>query len=444
VLLAAGVTLAACSAGDDGAGPGTTTTTEVVAPTPCPVGDPVPRAGPDRYGPAVPLEDGEVAPAGEPGELVVGTLLPRSGDLAFLGAAPLAAVERAVRDLNEAGGVLGAPVRLLHGDSAEGSPGAAEAEVDRLLDDGATVVIGPLSSAVAAAVLDRVTAAGGVLVTPGAAAGSLDRLDTAGRLFRTIATERLQGQALAELVLADGPAVADLVVRDDDHGRTLAAAFETAFTERGGSIGTSVLRDPAAPVPDLDAITEGGGEATVLVGLADTAPVIDALAAGGRAPDQHPTYGTEGALGERLADLVGDPSSLTCLRGLLATAPTGDQLAQDLAEGAPALAGGVVLDHAAEAYDAVLVAALAAEAAGAADGTAIADAVPAVTGGEDPCDSAASCLEAVRGGAEVDYHGRSGRLHLGREGNRREAILTLVAFDASAHLARLGPWRVEP
>ena len=57
-----------------------------------------------------------VAPAGATGEpLIIGTLLPLTGNLAFLGPPEIAGVDLAVADINAAGGVLGQPVQLAPG-----------------------------------------------------------------------------------------------------------------------------------------------------------------------------------------------------------------------------------------------------------------------------------------------------------------------------------------
>ncbi|HEX4902221.1 MAG TPA: ABC transporter substrate-binding protein [Acidimicrobiales bacterium] len=439
VLLTLGAS--ACSDGDDGSRPAPSST--VPQETACPVGDPVPDAAPTRVADPVPVAPPPDQPAG-PG-LDVGALLPRSGDLAFLGAPAVAAAELAVGDLNEAGGILGAPVVLRHGDSAEGADGAAEAAVAALLDAGSDVVIGPLSSSAAAAVLDRVAAADRVLVSPGATAVALDRLDGGGRLFRTVATESVQGRALAGLVLADGIRRVDLVVRADAYGGAVATGFTEAFQRGGGVVARRHDRPPADEGDPLGPLAQGPpAEATVLAGLADLAPVVDALVEAGRGPLDHPTYATDGALGERFGDLVAERSSLACLRGLLAVAPPDDDFATAVrsrldALGAPAGDDpGLVLDHAAETYDAVVAAALATQVAGAADGAAIAAALPQVTSGGTPCRSPQECLRLVGGGTDLAYVGRSGPLPFGPQGNRRTATTTLAAFDAEGHLARLG------
>ena len=64
---------------------------------------------------------------------MVGTLLPQTGDLAFLGPPEFAGVDPAIKDINAAGGVLGKPVEHVEADSGDGTPDIAAASVDQLL-----------------------------------------------------------------------------------------------------------------------------------------------------------------------------------------------------------------------------------------------------------------------------------------------------------------------
>ena len=54
------------------------------------------------------------------GTLTIGTLLPQSGDLAFLGPPEFAGVDLAVQEINEAGGVVGNDVKKVKDDSLTG------------------------------------------------------------------------------------------------------------------------------------------------------------------------------------------------------------------------------------------------------------------------------------------------------------------------------------
>ena len=71
--------------------------------------------------------------------LNIGTILPVTGSLAFLGPPEIAASGFAVEDINAAGGVLGNPVTINQGDSGDTSTDLANTEVDRLLAGGRRV-----------------------------------------------------------------------------------------------------------------------------------------------------------------------------------------------------------------------------------------------------------------------------------------------------------------
>lgn len=444
LLLAAAALVGACSDGSgdpERADPSPTTTAGAM----CPDGEAVPDAAPVADVPEPAAQDR--GPDGREGALDIGTLLPRSGDLVFLGTPALAGVELAVADLEAAGGVLGAPIGLRHGDSAEGTPDVAEAEVARLLDAGADVIVGPIASGTASRVLDQVASASALLVSPGGTSSGLDALDRAGRFFRMGPTESLQGAALAELIRDDGHRTVTVAARADDYGRAVSDALAVRLEQRGGSVLARVEYDPTAAAFDQEVVgrLDLAADAIVLVGLAETALVVDALVEEGEGPTDRPTYGTDGNLGERLGDLVADRSVLACMRGLLPVAVTDDAFAERVRAHDPALSelDDAGLDLAAESYDAVVLAALAAEASGTDEAGAVAGAMPTVTRAGVPCDDVETCLALAGDGTDLAYRGRTGRIALDDRGNRDEAPFTVVAFDADGHLARLGSRRVR-
>ena len=99
--------------------------------------------------------------------LKIGSLLPETGSLAFLGPPEFAGVEFAIDEINAAGGVLGAPVEYSQGDSGDTSTDIASVTSDRLLGENVDAIIGAASSSVTLTVIDKITAAGVVHVQPG-------------------------------------------------------------------------------------------------------------------------------------------------------------------------------------------------------------------------------------------------------------------------------------
>ena len=344
--------------------------------------------------------------------------------------------------------MLGAPVGLRHADSAEGNPGVAETGAAGLLDNGADVIVGPLSSATAASVLEQVAGRDALLVSPAATSTGLDALDRTGRLFRTGPTEVLQGRALADLLVSDGHRTVAVAARADDYGEAIADALAERLAAADASVVARADYDPSAPDLGEDVVErlDTQADAVVLVGLAETALVARRTRRRRRSAPGRPVYGTDGNLGERLGDLVDDRCALACFRGLLPVDEPAADFAERVRSHAPALddldAAG--LDLAAESYDATVVAALAAASAGSDSGSAMAAAMAGVTTGETPCRDPQACLDLIATGTDISYVGQTGRLALDAEGNRTAAGFTIVAFDADGHLTRLGEHRVPP
>ena len=72
---------------------------------------------------------GGSAAAGSGDALVIGTLLPQTGSLAFLGPPEIAGVNLAIKDINDAGGVMGKPVVVEHADSSDADASCGTATV---------------------------------------------------------------------------------------------------------------------------------------------------------------------------------------------------------------------------------------------------------------------------------------------------------------------------
>lgn len=218
--------------------------------------------------------------------LVLGGLLPKTGALA-LAHPPLAAgAALAVREINAAGGVLGEPVVWIDGDDGT-NPDVAKATLASHRREGVHVVIGAGASGISKAILSDVVAAGLVLFSPSNTDASLTTLDDQGLYFRTAPPDSLQGRALADVIMRDGPRKVALVARRDSYGEGLQGFVRTEL-ERAGLGGDAVklltYEPPAgadAPPVDFSAgaqeIKDFGADAVLLIGYAESAAVILAL-----------------------------------------------------------------------------------------------------------------------------------------------------------------------
>lgn len=99
-------------------------------------------------------------PTGD-GILTIGALVPLSGAHAALGAAELAGVELAARDIDEAGGVHRASIIVVHGDAGDGGSTRASDTVGTFAGRGVDAIVGPSDAGVIDAV-DAAAAAAGI------------------------------------------------------------------------------------------------------------------------------------------------------------------------------------------------------------------------------------------------------------------------------------------
>jgi branched-chain amino acid transport system substrate-binding protein len=155
------------------------------------------------------------------GVLTIGTLLPETGPGNQIGIAGINAVNIGVREINEAGGVLGQPVQRVKADEGT-STDEARTGIEKLLAANVDAVIGPASSLVALEILDELMAAGVVVCSPTATALALNDYPNRDLFFRTVPSDSLTAQAMAVVALNTGVESYAVVYLDDQFGRPFA------------------------------------------------------------------------------------------------------------------------------------------------------------------------------------------------------------------------------
>lgn len=361
------------------------------------------------------------------GVLRIGTLFPSTGAAAYLGPAQSAGAALAVADINAAGGVGGAPVELVARDSGEAATTTLEASFADLVAQNVDAVIGPSSSLLAARLIPLAVKAGIPVISPAATFPALTTADDDGHFFRTIAAYGHQGLALGQVLSEQGPAKVALLYIDDEFGASLAPALKEGLESHGSSL---VLSQPIPPdTADLSIVigqlTQAAPDVVVLgstyASVDATKALITAVIAAG--------YG--GAKLWLTTQNTGDYSqalpngTLAGVNGIIEGYPADEGFIARLKTVDAALDA---FHYAPEAYDAVILAALAAEQAGD-DGDAISGALTDVSAGGLKCGSFAECLGPLRSGEDVDYDGVSGPLNFTPEGDITTAYYGLYAYD---------------
>lgn len=362
--------------------------------------------------------------------LNIGTILPVTGSLAFLGPPEVAASGFAVEDINAAGGVLGQPVVINQGDSGDATTDTANTEVDRLLAAGAQVIIGAASSGVSLTVIDKITSAGVVQFSPANTSPTLTTYDDKGLYFRTAPSDLLQGRVLANLVIEEGSTSAAVLYRNDAYGVGLAEAFKADFEAAGGTVPEFIeyAEGTEAFDAEVDKVVAANPDAILIVGFAETGPILNTMHERGVGPTAKKVYGVDGNIAG-LDKLVSDVSILTGMKG---TTPSvdlttiGDFVARLDAAGVDG-----VYDYGAETYDAIVISALAAEIAGCADGVSIGAQINGVTKDGEKCTDFASCLSLVQAGTDIDYDGLGGPYEFVDAGEPAAASFRIISYGAA-------------
>ena len=371
-------------------------------------------------------EETTSAPAGDL-TLKIGTALPQTGSLAFLGPPEEAGVSLAIADINAAN--AGITVEVEWGDSGDTDNKAYETEIPRLLNAGVKAIVGAASSGVSLQFIDQVIAADVVHFSPANTSAAFTDYEDNGLYWRTAPSAVLQGEVLGNWIAEDGHQNIAMIVLNDAYGLGLADVATAAFEAAGGS----VLAAPTYNTGDtnftsqINEVLAVDPDAIVLITFEEVKTMLPEIVS--QFPAEN-LYFVDGNLAN-FADVL-EPGSLTGAKGTLPGLDT-NAIADFtvalnehwMAEGNDDLGG--VFAYGAESYDTTVLLALAALAAGSADsGAVIASKLQEVSGGTGDgtkCTSFAECAEIINGGGVADYDGVSGPITFNEVGDPTEASI---------------------
>jgi branched-chain amino acid transport system substrate-binding protein len=392
--------------------------------------------GPATVGPPVKKCDPRDAPqakaSGQPSTapLKIGTLLPETGSLSYLGPPEFAAVDMAVKEINGSGGVLGNPVVNIRGDSGDDRTDTANQTVDRELGQGAQVIIGAAASGVTKLVIDKITGAGVVEFSPANTSDEFTCWADKGLYFRTAPPDSLQAQALAALMAGDGAQRISILARNDPYGFGLAD--NTVQNLRAAGIPQNqiqkIIYDPNATSynTEIDDVRQFNPDAIAVIGFDESKKILTRMSEVRIGPGQKLVYGTDGNMGNALG--IGLPPGL--LNGMKGTAPLSRLSAgfeQRLRADDPKV---IDTNYAGEAYDAVMIVALAAERAKSTKGVDIASEINGITRDGEKCTSFRQCRDIIDSGGNPDYDGVTGTLDFTPAGERATGSYGILKFNA--------------
>lgn len=366
----------------------------------------------------------ESAEASGDGTLRLGLIQDSVGDQAFLNDSQLAAAQLAVKEINAAGGHKGRPVDLVPGtgdDSGSQARNLAAANVD--------VVIGPTDSSHAAAAIDILSKARVPLVSPANSAAALTGYKSGGYYFRTAAADVAQASVLVKLAKDGGAKSLAVVHQDSTYGKDVSAAVARAATDAGLDTVSTASFQPGDAGKAATATKAAGPDTVVLIARDDAQGAIAELNNAGLSGKR--IILSDGAFAQ-----YGSGLGSKALDGARAVVPgvfpSVDFQARLVAVN-PALKD---LSFAAETYDAVNLAVLAAAKADDDAGRSIAANLIAVSGGVadgqagKPCLSFTDCLAALKAGTGINYDGESGPVAFDANGDITTANFMVFTYGA--------------
>ncbi|KIP52597.1 ABC transporter substrate-binding protein [Leucobacter komagatae] len=380
-------------------------------------------------------DDGDAGSTGDSardtGPLKIGTLLPQSGTLAHLIYGPQAAVKLAMAEINEAGGVLGQDVELVvEGNEFDPSdPTIINKSIDDIIAASPSFVLGAMGTGNTNAAMPRLSEAGILMGSPSNTGVQLSGIND--YYFRTIASDIIQGKALANLVLQDGHTRVAMLAQNNDYGIGLRDNFQETLEAAGaelvyGAKGASeeFQETQTAFAPEVTGVLALDPEALAIVSYEEAMQIIPELAA--QNFDLTKLYLVDG-------NTIPYPEfDDGLLEGAQGTTPgratEGDFLDALVAADSNATRS---TNFAPEAYDAVLLVALAAERGGGTDTETILENLRSVSGadGGATCGTYAACLELLQDGQDIHYEGQAGGGPLTAENEPESALIGIYRFD---------------
>jgi branched-chain amino acid transport system substrate-binding protein len=360
---------------------------------------------------------------GAVGELDIGVLVPLSGDLSPFGGPGAEAAELAAETVNAAATEAGVDltVTLSQEDTKTDPQGAQEAATKLVESTGVSAIAGPWASSETIPTAENVTIPAGVpIVSPSATSPDITGLDDDNTVFRTAPSDALQGQVIAQVMADEFGAEASVITahRNDAYGNALVGEFTKSWEAGGGTVSSNVSYNPEAPSLDSEAgQIASDTDAWMVIDFPDSWQKMGPALVRTGNWDPARTFTADGL---RDGGLPGDAGE-EATEGLRGTAPSSKDAPAEaaFAELWDAEIGGEVGTFAPNNFDAVILIALAAAAAGSSDRADIAANIPAVSGGGDKYtfENLADALTAIQNGEDIDYEGVSGPLDLDENGD---------------------------
>ena len=381
-------------------------------------------SGPAESGSETEESSAPSSPAREAdGVLTVGTILPQTGNLAFLGPPEFAGVDLAAAEIADSDFEF--DVEVVDRDSGDADTDIATQSAGELIDLGADIVVGAASSGVSFTFVDQLVDAGVVQVSPANTSPTFSDYDDNGFYWRTAPSDVLQGRVLGNLMVGDGAENVGIIYINDPYGIGLQENATTAIEDAGGTVTAAVPYNTGDTqfAAIVDEVLASDPDAVAVIAFAETSSIIPELVNTQGFPGSG-VYFVDGNLSNTYEF---QPGTLEGAKGTLPGNFASEEFRNRLLGIDPSLTD---FSYSAESYDAVIMSALAAAQGGSDDPTTIRDNLQEVSANGTKCTSFAECLEMVTAGEDIDYDGPSGPVTFDENGDPTEAYIGIYQYGA--------------
>ena len=167
--------------------------------------------------------------------IIIGNITPVTGAQAAYGLAITNSIQLAIDEINAAGGILGATVKLSTKDD-QGTPAEAVSGFNSLLSEGASAIIGATLSSCTSAITSLADDEGIVLVTPSSTADSITTKDD--YVFRSCFKDSFQGEMVAAYAKDQGWTKAAVLYATGD---TYSSGLHDSFVKAAEKYGIEIV-----------------------------------------------------------------------------------------------------------------------------------------------------------------------------------------------------------
>lgn len=362
-------------------------------------------------------------------EIKIGVILGFTGPIESLTPNMAAGAELAMKEVSDSGMLLdGTTVSPVRADSTCIDAAAATAAAERLItSDGIKAIMGADCSGVTSAILANVALANGiVMVSPSATSPGLSDAEDNGLFFRTAPSDARQGVVMTEILIEEGIKSVALTYTNNDYGKGLADAFQSAYEAAGGTVTISAAHEDgkADYSAEVGALASAGGDRLVVAGYVDQggAGIVRAAIDSGAFDTFHFPDGMIGAALEETfgADINGSTGQLPGT-----DSPGAAKYAELVGDAFDATSA-----FSPESYDAAALIMLAMQAAGSTESSDFKGKIMDVAnapGVEIFPGELAKALKILKDGGEIDYVGATAVELIGggeSAGNYRQIVIT--------------------